>query len=196
MRTIYLEPNQVPDHLRQDYNGRKFEASVTDTVTVPASAGTWDGGSRETFAAMELGTGEHRSITDTFSPPWDQNRANRIVTLKPGFAVVRRSCYRGQDMGLRFYVHPSDVNHLAIAGPTEIDATERLVLIGTASYKSHHNGRDRYDMVAADLAWKKEEMPSRAEWDSAIGRLIERKLLRKNKAITPAGRNAVQGERI
>ena len=39
-----LLTRDVPKHLRGDYTGRKFRAVVTNEVTIPSDAGTWDGG--------------------------------------------------------------------------------------------------------------------------------------------------------
>ncbi len=196
----HLEPNQVPALLKGSYNGRKFKARVVTEMEIPADHGLWSGGSRDTYEAVCLSSGKRIPALGQQAAPWDESRqrGNYKITLKPGFAVVRHTLFCGKDMGLTFFVRPEDTNTLAIEAKAEFDATERLVLIGTASFKSSYNGKDRYQMVADGLRWKQDAppMPSRDDWNAAVDRLIARKLLRKNKSITPAGRNAIGSERL
>mgnify|MGYP001607096809 FL=1 len=35
MTVIYLDPTQVPAHLRRGYAGRQFKAVVTESIAIP-----------------------------------------------------------------------------------------------------------------------------------------------------------------
>src|SRR5215831_20569465 len=89
-QTIYLEPSQVPATLRAGYNGKAFRAEICETVTIPADAGLWDSGSRETYSMLRIADGASVPFPGQQSAPWAAGRADRTVTLQPGFAVVMR----------------------------------------------------------------------------------------------------------
>ena len=194
MQTIYLEPAQVPAALRGRYDGKKFAARVCESVTIPADAGTWMGGSRSTYSAVYLETGDARQACDTMSAPWDASRGDCTVAMRPGFAIVRHSISCGKDMGLTLYLHPENAAAL-LPAPVELTALERLVLKYTKERKSSYNGRNRYEMAAEDWRWSQrgaEPWPYTADdWEDAKRALAARGLLNKAGAITPAGRNAV-----
>lgn len=194
MKTIHLDPAQVPASLRGSYSGRKFEACVCETVTIPATAGLWDGGSRETFAGVNIATGAAMPFPgqDSFA---DSSRREVTVTLQPGFAVVRRSYVQGTDLGLTFYVHPDNASKLLPAPTGKLSPYEKLVLIATKSLKSSYGGRDRYQMARDEYHCKNAlaglDYPTRAQWDATKADLIARGLLNKAGAITVAGKNAI-----
>jgi hypothetical protein len=75
MNTIHLEPNQVPAYLRGSYNGRKFKAVVTETVTIPSDAGVWGGGSRDLYSYVMLQPdADPIRLTGQNAAPWDRSR--------------------------------------------------------------------------------------------------------------------------
>jgi hypothetical protein len=43
MNATYLDVRMVPAQLRGDYTGKKFKAVVCESVTIPMTAGLWDG---------------------------------------------------------------------------------------------------------------------------------------------------------
>ena len=183
MQTIFLEPSQVPAHLKAGYNGKTFRAVVTDSLTIPSQAGTWSGGSRETYSAIELATGKAVSASDNASAPWSETRADKTVTLRSGFAVVKSIMFQGKDLGLTFYVHPDDAVKLLPPSDDEITPTERkaLAIIGKlkSSYRKEYFNR----------AGIKE-----TELEAIKAGLIKRGYLTKIGAITPKGRNASRDE--
>jgi hypothetical protein len=193
---IYLDPNMIPAHLRSGYNGKKFKAVVTTQVTIPADAGLWSGGTRDTFQLIHLETGTAVQASDNMSSPWNANRKDQQITLQSGFAVVEHSMFCGKDMGLTFYVHPDNAAALLPVPSAELSEHEQILLNATCSYKSSYNGRDRYDMAKNDAmplwAPKPENItfPTRDEWQAAKAQLIAKGLLNKAGAVTPAGRNA------
>lgn len=193
---IHLEPAQVPQHLRGSYSGKQFKAIVSESVTIPAFAGVWDGGSRDTFQVIRLSDGKALDASDNMTAPNNRDpKAHRTIAIPPGFAFVRHSISCGQDSGLTFYVHPSDAATLLPAPAAELNAHERIVLIATRSFKSSYAGKDRYQMAADEVRWdseaKRAAFPTRPEWENAKAALIARGLLNKAGAITVAGKNAV-----
>jgi hypothetical protein len=196
MATIYLDPNQVPAMLRGAYQGKKFQAVVCESTTIPADAGLWDGGSRETFRVVELATG--RAINppgiNQASAPWDK-RESVTVDLQNGYAVVRHSMFCGKDMGLTFYVHPDNAQKLLPAPQADdMTAHEKSVLEATCGLKSSYQGRDRYDLSQRgdyNIAKRAYDYAmTREEWNAAKESLIRRGYLNKTGAVTVSGRNA------
>jgi len=157
-------------------------------MTIPADAGLWSGGTRSTYSAIVLETGQAATVSDNMSAPWDATRKEQRIALKPGFAVVEHSIFCGKDMGLTFYVHPDNAAKLLPAPAEALSEHESIVLNATCSYKSSYNGQDRYDMAKSDS--RSMSFPTRAEWDSAKWLLIGKGLLNKAGAVTPKGRNA------
>lgn len=192
-KEIALENSQVPAHLRGTYNGRKFSAVVTDSVTIPAQAGNWGGGSRDTYKLVNVETGAAMDASDNISAPWDSGRQDRVVNLRPGFAVILHSMFCGKDMGLTFYVHPENAAKLLPAPSAALSAHESIVLEATCSFKSSYMGKDRFEMMGENARYDaklKATFPTREQWDAAKASLIGKGLLNKAGAVTVAGRNA------
>lgn len=197
MTKVYLDPSQVPARLRGTYSGKKFAAHVCTSVSIPATAGLWDGGSREYFYGLNLETGETREMAGQSASPFsrDYSRGDTKVDLLPGYAIVRHSHFCGKDMGLEFFIHPDNATALLPASQSALTPFEKYVLTATRSLKSSYAGRDRYEMAQGEYSCTKvlngEPVPSRAQWDETKAALIAKGLLNRAGAITPAGRNAV-----
>jgi hypothetical protein len=179
-KAIHLEPNMVPTHLRGDYTGRKFRAVVCESVQIPADAGRWDGGSRDAYHVVALTDGTWRGLRPR----------GCAVPLQPGYAIVCHSIAMGTDAGLTFYVHPANATAM-LPAHVELTLIEEIVLRATCAYKASHGGRDRYQIASEDSAG--DAFPTRDAWDRAKQTLAARGLLTKAGAITPAGRNAING---
>jgi hypothetical protein len=196
MNTIYLEPTQVPQHLRKGYAGKQFQAEVCETVSIPMTAGLWDGGSRDPYYGIDLASGAEYELPWDKAAPWGSSRRDATVTLQPGKAIVCHVIFCGKDHGLRFYVHPSDAAKLLPAPSAELTPYERFVLTATAGLKSSYMGKDRYQMARDDYACRKslagQQYPTRDQWDAAKQSLIGKGLLNRAGAITVAGRNAAK----
>lgn len=145
MKTIYLDPLQVPAYLRGGYTGRQFKAVVTDSITVGRSAGLWDGGSRETYTFVELATGRSVAFPCQQTAPGDAQRQEFNSPLPVGIAMVKHTTFCGKDLGLTFYVHPDSALKLLPAPTAELSELGKLVLNATASLKASYNGKDRYE---------------------------------------------------
>jgi hypothetical protein len=175
-----------------------FKAIVTEKVTVPMTAGLWDGGTRETYRLVDLATGDEMPASDDFAPP-DNSRKDREIVLKPGYAVIRHSVFCGKDTGLTFYVHPSNAAAMLPAS-VELPGFEKMVLEATCALKASYGGRDRYEMAKDNSRWEHYRaeygladgaaFPTRAQWDEAKASLIAKGLLNKAGAVTVKGRNA------
>jgi hypothetical protein len=194
VQKIYLEPDKVPLHLRGGYTGKKFAVEVTEIAFIPADAGTWSGGTRDTYRAIRLSDGAGVKLTDTVSAPWDDCRKDQRFVLTPGLAIVRHTMFCGKDMGLTFYLNPSDAAPMLPAPADGLSRVEQMVLDYTAGRKSSYNGKDRYEMARDDwrhgyMTDKPEVFPTREVWDAAKVSLASRLYLNKAGAITPAGRN-------
>lgn len=188
MQTIHLEPNMVPPALRGSYSGKSFKARICEKVTIPSTAGLWEGGSRDTYRIIELETGRTVEPINHNAAPWNSARHDVEVTLKPGIAIVEHTIFCGKDLGLTFYIHPDNAAKL-LPKPAELTAFELIVLKATASYKSSYGGMDRYEMARRDSPG--DSYPTRDEWAAAKQTLINLGMLTKAGAITPKGRNAV-----
>ena len=176
---MYIEANQVPNHLRLGYTGKKFQVEAVESVKIPSYAGLWDGGSRTTYTAIELATGNSVTASDNSSAPWDDTRKDRLFALRSGYAVVRHQISQGHDLGLTFYVHPSDIVKL-IPENKSADLTEQelkflAVIRGIKSgYRNEYFAR--MGLKQADIEALKDKFTS-------LG------YLNKAGAITVAGKN-------
>ena len=191
MNTIYLEPAQVPAHLRAGYAGKMFKAHVCETVTIYSDAGLWDGGSRETYRTVRLADGAEMPASDNISAPWDGRRRDRTIPLQPGLAVVRHDISRGRDLGLTFFVHPADAVAM-LPAPCTLTEHQLIVLRATRTYKPSYGGQDRYTMAREATRYGAgfATFPTRPQWEVAKAELITAGLLNKAGAITTTGRNA------
>ena len=178
MKTLYLEPNQIPAQLRGSYSGKQFKAIVTESVTIPIYAGLWSGGSRDTYRVVRLSDGATIEPVRHNAAPWDSGRAERKVDLEPGIAVVEHSIFCGKDAGLTFYVHPA--NATALLPPVvNLSDIQRKVLNVHGGIKSAYRKQE--------LAYQK---VSESDYETAKAFLIAEGYLNKAGAITTKGRNA------
>lgn len=190
MKTVYLEPSQVPPALRSNYSGKQFRAQVCEQVTIPCDAGLWSGGSRDHYSAMDISTGRQLPIPGQSAAPWDATRRDIPVTIKPGFAIVRHTVSQGKDLGITFFLHPENAAAM-LPAPIELTPHEKIVLSATAQYKASYNGQDRYQMAIPYNRALLEQYPTREQWEAAKQSLIARGFLNKAGAITVKGRNAI-----
>lgn len=189
--TVHLDPSAIPAHLRGSYTGRKFTAEACETVNVPATAGLWDGGTRDLYQALELSTGKAVDLIDRNASPWSEARGMwpATVSLKPGYCIRRET--QGWWQSVHFYVHPADIVSMLPAPAPELDAYETAVLTATATFKASYGGQDRRQMWNANGGVPTDITPG--EWATAKLHLIELGLLNAAGAITTKGRNAAKG---
>ena len=184
MKTIYLNKTEVPANLRNllGYTGNKFKFRVAESVN--PSGMQWSGGSRSSYLVINLENNQVSSITDNRPFPHNQGPVPSI-DLVPGSAVVEHSIFCGKDMGLTFYIHPDNAPLLLPKQDDDISRNEKIVLAYTRALKSSYGGIKNYRFHSAKI----QTSISLDDWEAAKTSLIEKKLLRKNGAITPNGRN-------
>ena len=107
LNAVKVPGKMIPRHLRSNYTGRKFRVEVREAVTIPADAGVWGGGSRDTYKAVRLADGAEITLGST-AAPWDPSRKDRTIVMSPDIAVVMHTFFQGVDMGLTFYIHPAN----------------------------------------------------------------------------------------
>ena len=181
MREIHLTRDQVPSSLRGSYPGNKFKAVVGDTVTIPAGAGLWEGGSRDAYQAVRLADGAAVTLPGQDAAPWDRSPHSVKVELPPGFAIVRHSTFCGQDSGLTFYVRGDDVAPLLPkANGAELSREAAIVLHCLSGIVSSY----RRDAAARHGVNAK-------AYEAALAELIAAGLANSRGAITVDGKNRV-----
>ena len=173
---MYVEKDKIPAHLR--FGHTKFQVEGRERYTIPSDAGVWSGGTRNTYSIVRLADGS--AITppgvDHGAAPWDK-RQDIEVTLEPEFAVLKHSMFCGKDMGLTFYVHPSNITQYLPPAITLTD-DEKIVL------EIH---KTRISSARKDCYWRCKL--SAAQVDAARQGLVAKDLMKKNGAVTILGRN-------
>lgn len=165
------------------YKGRTYSLRTADGPVSVRSY--WDGGSRTSYRFVRA---DGQVISAPTSHPIFENHIIGVdsVTIPPGIVLVEHSIFCGKDMGLTAVI-PSD----RIAGylpPVEtVTDLEGIVLAYTSALKNTYGGEKNIRFTRAN----REHSITAEEWSIAQTALVARKLLRKNGAITPEGRNAV-----
>jgi len=181
MKTRYLEKHDVPAMLRSGYNGQKFQLVIGETMQ--PNGMQWSGGSRNTYLAINLSTGQQRPIADPRPYP-DNQSGVPTITIPSGWVIRGHVMFQGKDLGLRFYVHPDNVAALLPAQNAEsLTHAQMVVLAATGRYKASYGGRKPRIEAAAEHGVDLET------FEAAKASLIETGHLRKNGSITPKGRN-------
>ena len=176
--TRHLNRNDVPAHLRAGYDGRKFVAVLTETVVIPATAGFWDGGSRDQFHAICLATGATLPLPN--ADFMDTGARDRRTAIPPGLAIVRHSTFQGRDTGLTYFMRPEDAAPLLPAPAEELEPTQRAVLRIIRSY-----------IPKVRMEYAEREGITADAYAAAKASLITAGLLNAAGAITTAGKNAI-----
>jgi len=182
----YLNKKDVPAHLLGAYKGNKLEAEPCTSVTIPCDAGLWSGGTRQHYVALEIQTGKMTSLPGQQSAPWDKDRKSYAIELRPGYAIVCSNVFCGKNLGLTYYVHPSDIAKLVPDNSTvQLCDVEKRVLRIIQGYKAFARN-DEFRRAGIEIG----------EADAIKARLVTLGLLNKAGAITVAGRNACEGVRL
>ncbi len=182
----YLEPSQVPKHLQtvHGYNGRTFKARTAESVTITGNY--WDGGSRSYWALVRLDTGAG-TIAPTDHPAFDaRSIEGTTYPIPPGFCVVEHVIFCGKDLGLRFYVRPSDIAPLLPEPVTDLADSDLEILGYFSQWRS--------------CPERKEALQRAGLTDDVRDRLASAGYLKVARngatAITIKGRNASSGVRL
>lgn len=162
-----------------DYKGRKFE--VVEAVTVSLDGAYWSGGSRNTWKAVML-DGRSGSLTIREASSMIQNPFRvpeaPVLEMVSGVAIVRHCIFQGKDLGLKLYLHPSNMVKMI---PEQVDADVKAVLVATRSYKSSYGGDPLYRQRNSGLGLE--------AWNRAKEEAQRLGYLDARGAITNKGRN-------
>lgn len=176
--THHLDLKDVPAHLRTGYQGRRFAVTLCEAVTIPATAGLWDGGSRDVYSAIDLATGA--TVTACNDGPFRGGARDQRLAIPMGVAILRYSIFQGKDCGLTYYLRPEDAAPLLPPPADDLEPTLRAVLQITAQCKpAYRLDEAAYKGIAPET------------FSSAKALLMERGLLNAAGAITTAGKNAL-----
>jgi hypothetical protein len=175
----------VVKHAHPDYKGDKLE--VVYGVKSMSLRSYWDGPSRSYFAVVRLADGAAKDAPD--SHPFFDAKYEGVddFVIPAGFVVVERR-YFGQSQYITVHV-PGEAPLLVAPSSEPLTDDEKLVLIATAALKSSYAGISDYR--AKEL---QERGLSMARITAARESLKAKKLLNKAGAITPDGRNAIEGD--
>jgi len=160
------------------YRGRKIALS-TDVPKRLSSY--WDGGSRDSFAFVELATGKAASVHSNH-PFFEKGQPSELEALPAGFVLVMHSICCGKDCGITIYANADQIMPLLPAATSELSADEKRVLYYTRSLKSSYAGISNYRQHESGLSVE--------VWNAAKDSLISKGLLNKAGAITSSGKNA------
>lgn len=97
---------------------KKRHATIEVTTKVYFNNTFWDGGSKNTYKAVKLDSGEVASLL-VGSSPWNAVAEGTTVELTPGVAIVEQSCFLGKDMPLRIHLHPDNLSEKMLASKSE-----------------------------------------------------------------------------
>lgn len=184
MNTIYTKAPEVR-HIAAmafpSYRGDKFKVSTSAPSRLDSC---WQGGSRDFYALIDLGTGQSIAIPENGTPFSNGGQIFTLAELPANIALIQHTIFCGKDLGITVYVNAVNLGKW-LPAPVELTQAEKNVLAYTRERKSSYNGRNRQQMAFDDLG-----MPA-DQWENAKAGLIAKGLLKSNGAITDEGRNAI-----
>jgi hypothetical protein len=108
MKTIKIPTKEIRWLTDQAFSTRKREVRVVIGERVSFHNTFWDGGSKNTYRAVQLESGATANLI-TGSSPWTAIAEGTSITLEPGIAIVEESVFCGKTMALRLYLHPANI---------------------------------------------------------------------------------------
>lgn len=188
--TIYCNPDdymtQLAEHLF-GYSGRKFMIRPSDQYHCE---NYWSNGSKKSFWLIKREGLEEMAPPATTTNPMNKV-AHTTFDIPPGCFVIEHYISGGKDFGITFIVRPDELDTKMLPAAAHLNEDERIVLAYTAGLKSSYSGISNYRFYNAN----RDTGITQERWDAAKQTCIERKLLNKQGAITPDGRNAIGNTR-
>lgn len=90
------------------YRRRKVLVKVVDSITLTDL--NWSGGTRNTYHAMKLETGEIKTASQLSVPhPMDNEMEGARVALIPDHVIIRTGHFCGKESLMTIYVHPDNM---------------------------------------------------------------------------------------
>lgn len=164
------------------YHGKKFKLSTS----IPSRLDSyWDGGSRDYYAFYHL---DQNKSVDVHSnhPNFETNQPRDLEILPDRVVLVNQSIFCGKDSGITIYANESDLVKM-LPPTTDVSDHEKTVLKFTSHLKNTYGGQKHIRFSEARCATG----ITRNQWVESQLSCISKGLLRKNKSITPDGRNAI-----
>lgn len=176
-QTITVAKDQLPECIRTYIPSDRIDVTLCTEVTLHSTQ--WDGGTRNVYRAIHLGTGEIKSLHDT--RPWPQNmQAMDAVTIPEGCIILQTGTFCGRTSAGHIYARAGDVTP-ALPKPVDVALLPhhlQQVLKAIAEYNS--KGREGF---RSDVGMSKEK------WALYLSFLVERGLCKPNSRLTVAGEN-------
>jgi len=167
------------------YSGRTFKISSR----IPSRLNSyWDGGSRDYYYFYQPATGKIMPVGSNH-PAFEANQPRELKRLPDDLILIEHSIFCGKDAGLTFYVNPENLSNYLPRNNGELSLEEKLVLVATRSLKSSYNGIKNLRLYEINRYYRM----SGETWEQIKSRLSGKGLLNKRGAITPEGRNSIQG---
>lgn len=85
-----------------NYAGRKFSVEFSSTVQFYDL--NWDGGTKNAYVVISMGTGKSAEVPTL--APWSNPIEGAVVNLTEDLIVAQHCYFCGQDCGITFYAHP------------------------------------------------------------------------------------------
>lgn len=112
MNSLKVKKGDIAHLLREtfpDYTGRKFRVEARESMTLRDL--NWSGGTRSSYAVVTL-DGQAVGNTDDVAlrhPMHNVHVEGASVPMRPGMVIAEHSIFCGVDLGVTFYVHPSNL---------------------------------------------------------------------------------------
>jgi hypothetical protein len=125
IRTVRLDPADVPYPLRVGYEGTRFHAVLTDTHTWPVADMHERDGMREEYHVLELATGKSMVLTPRDNiARWGLDEGNCQVgydgrirfKIAQDYALVKIVFIGGKAHDLTYYLHPRNAQEARLIG--------------------------------------------------------------------------------
>lgn len=171
-----------------EYCGKKYMIS-TDIPTDLSSY--WDEGNITYYAFYSLVNGKQFKV-ETNHPMFEKGNPNRLEKLPERVLLLEYRISRGKGVGVIIHANPSDLAPMLPKTEDELDTDEAIVLTFTTAYKPSYAGISNLRFHEANLVHK----ISWERWSVARHECIKKGYLDKRGAITPKGRNVIQGKRV
>lgn len=175
----FLKRTEIPQSILNcypEYTGQKFRLVESSGYTLH---NYWDEGSRSYCKVVDFTTGEISNPDSQTSNPFTRI-AHAYFEIPPNHAVVEHAITCGKDAGLFIYVNKDNINKLLPKSQVlTLTEDEKRCLDATQRYKSSYAGVSRRQQIGM----------SEPRWETAKQGLIEKKLLKKNGALTIEGKN-------
>ena len=182
LETIDGEIKTLINRCYSGYNGSKI--ALSDDIPSELNS-YWDGGSKSSYVFYHLDTKQTVAMPQNH-PVFNSDIPNKTGNMPERVIIVEHRYFCGKDMGITIYANKTDLTPL-LPKSEDISEHQRIVLKYTSMLKNTDGGRSNIRFIEAH----RETGISVDQWKEAKQILTNKKMLRNNGSITPAGRNAL-----